>query len=48
MSESNIEKEVELLKYQIENTKLIDNNASSPNQTLNDVLSLQNLEFIEK
>jgi hypothetical protein len=48
MSESNIEKEVELLKYQIENTKLIDNNASSSNQTLNDVLSLQNLEFIEK
>lgn len=49
MSDANIEKELELLKYKIENTKLIDSNINnSSNQTLNDIVNLQNLEFIEK
>ena len=47
MNESNIEKEVELLKYRIENKKLLGENPIS-NLTLNDALSLHNLEYIEK
>jgi hypothetical protein len=48
MSESNIDKEVELLKYRIENTKILSGDNRAQNLTLNDALSLHNLEYIEK
>lgn len=47
MSETNIEKEVELLNYRIENTNIIGDGSTS-SMTLNDALNLHDLEYIEK